>query len=134
LTNEDLIAVEAPKAPKGMACLCVLGNGGEQFGFAFFESRRAFERTLNELDPRRTRRAFGVTFGALDHMPFADADVWEDHALPVAGTEGYPLPADFRTDRIIRPDTRQLTFIEALFRAFAGTTETNWMRDAGSAK
>ncbi len=32
LVNEDLIVVESPKAPKGMACVSVLGNGGQEFG------------------------------------------------------------------------------------------------------
>lgn len=137
LTNDDLVVVEAPDAPKQMAHICVLGNGGEQFGLAFFDSRRAFERLVNETDPRRTRRAFGITYGSVDHMPFADADLWEDHALPVAGPDGYPLAADFRMDRIIRPDTRQLTFMEGLLRAFADTTEDEldagrWQREVST--
>ena len=44
LANEDLIVVDSPGAPKGLNCMCVLGHGGEQFGLAFFEGRRAFER------------------------------------------------------------------------------------------
>ena len=134
LTNDDLIIVEAPKAPKGMACGVVLGNGGQQFGIAFFESRRAFERTLNQLDPRQTRRAFGITFGPLEDMPFADVDLWDDHRLPVAGPNSYPLAADFRQDRVLRPGARALTFMEALLRALADTTEDeldsgHWRRE-----
>ena len=123
LANEDLIVVDAPGAPKGLNCMCVLGNGGEQFGLAFFESRRAFERILDQRDPSQTRRAFGVTFGPVDEMSFADVDLWEDHALPLAGPLAYPLAADFRRDRILRPDARTLTFIEALLRALADTSE-----------
>src|SRR5262249_5067591 len=44
LTNEDLIVAKAPQIPKAMRHVCVLGNAGEQFGLAFFESRQAFER------------------------------------------------------------------------------------------
>ena len=123
LANEDLIVVDAPGAPKGLSCISVLGNGGEQFGLAFFESRRAFERTLGQRGPSQTRRAFGVTFGPVDDMSFADVDLWEDHALPVAGPLAYPIAADFRRDRILRPDARTLTFMEALLRALADTTE-----------
>lgn len=134
LTNDDLIVVAAPKAPTGMSCVCVLGDGGDQFGLGFFESRRAFERTLEMRDPRQTRRAFGVTFGPVDYMAIADADLWEDHALPVAGVDAYPIAADFRTDRVIRPSASQLTFAEALLRAFADTTEDEldagqWQRE-----
>ena len=123
LVNEDLLMVEASKLPKGMACVSVLGNGGQQFGLAFFESRRAFDRMLDLADRRRVRRAHGVTFGPAEDLPFSDIDLWEDHALPLAGPRAYPAAADIRIDSIRRPDTRALTYMEALLRALADTTE-----------
>jgi hypothetical protein len=47
LANEDLIVVDAKSAPKSMRHISVLGAGGEQFGVAFFDSRRAFDRMMN---------------------------------------------------------------------------------------
>ena len=47
LANEDLIAVESDGVPKGMRHLSVLGQGGQEFGVSFFESRGAFERVLD---------------------------------------------------------------------------------------
>jgi len=137
LANEDLIVVDSPGAPKGLNCMCVLGHGGEQFGLAFFEGRRAFERTLSQRDPSQTRRAFGVTFGPVNEMAFADIDLWEDHALPVADPLAYPIAADFRRDRILRPDARSLAFIEALLRALADTSEDEldagrWTREVAN--
>lgn len=129
LVNEDLIVVESPKAPKGMACVSVLGNGGQEFGLGFFESRRAFTRLLSMRDPRALTRAFGVTFGPVDELPFADVDAWEDHALPVAGPLAYPLAADIGRDGIRRPSAKALNHIEALLRALTDSTEADY--DAG---
>lgn len=88
LTNEDLLVVEGGRAPRGMRHLCVLGQGGQQFGLAFFDSRAAFERLVEGTGAgRAVSRAHGVTFGAIDDLPFADVDAWQDYALPVAGPE-----------------------------------------------
>jgi hypothetical protein len=46
LTNEDLLIVEGGGARRNMRHVCVLGQGGQQFGLAFFDSRAAFERLL----------------------------------------------------------------------------------------
>ena len=108
-----------------MQHLSVLGQGGQQFGILFFDSRDAFERVLDLAgDGRSPSHADGVTFGPIDELPFADADAWMDHALPVADPRAYPLAADLRRDGSVRrPDARELTYSEALLRALAETTE-----------
>lgn len=123
LANDDLIVVDGGGMPKGMRHVSVLGQGGQQFGIAFFDSRTAFERVL-DVAGRSATRAHGVTFGTLDELPFADADAWLDHALPVAGPQAYPCAADLRRDGSVRrPDARELTHAEALLRALAETTD-----------
>lgn len=131
LANEDLIVVESAGVPKAMRHLSVLGQGGQQFGVSFFESRKAFERVLDPAGAGRyASRAHGVTFGPIDELPFADVDAWLDYALPVAGPRAYPLAADLRRDGTVRrPDARELTCAEALLRALAETTESEL--DAG---
>jgi tetratricopeptide (TPR) repeat protein len=125
LANEDLIVVDGVNLPKSMRHVSVLGQGGQQFGVAFFGSRAAFERVIDAADADRPpKRAHGVTFGAIDELPFADVDAWLDYALPVAGARAYPLAADLGRDGSVRrPNARELTFAEALLRALAATTE-----------
>ena len=123
LTNEDLIVAKGPQVPKAMRHLCVLGNAGEQFGIAFFESRQAFERIYSRagLVPRR---AVGVTYGPIDDLPFADVDLWEDLNLPVVNPRAYPLAADLASDGTMRRlNAKELTAAEALLRVLAQTTE-----------
>lgn len=130
LTNEDLLIVEGGGAPANMRHVSVLGQAGLQFGLAFFDTRRAFERLL-DADAGSASRAHAVTFGTLDELPFADGDAWQDHALPVAGPDAYPLAADIKREGLMRrPDTRGLTHAEALLRALADTTEDEL--DAGT--
>jgi tetratricopeptide (TPR) repeat protein len=132
LTNEDLLIVEGGYAPRNMRHVSVLGQGGQQFGLAFFDSRAAFDRLVEgSAAGRSASRAHGVTFGPIDELPFADADVWQDHGLPVANAHAYPLPADLkRGGSMRRPDARALTYTEALLRALAETTEDEL--DAGT--
>jgi hypothetical protein len=115
-----------------MRHVSLLGQGGQQLGLAFFDSRRAFKRVLEAADAGSSAApAHGVTFGAIDELPLADADAWQDHALPVAAPHAYPLPADLKRGvSTRRPDARALTFSEALLRALAETTEDEL--DAGT--
>jgi tetratricopeptide (TPR) repeat protein len=129
LTNADLIVVSAPHMPKGMRHLCVLGNGGEQFGLAFFDSRKDFERTYSgDVLPHR---AFGITYGPIHDLPFADVDAWEDLGLPVADSQSYPLAADLASNGTVRRlNAGELVAAGALLRALAQTSEAEM--DAGS--
>jgi tetratricopeptide (TPR) repeat protein len=133
LANDDLIVVEAPVPPKAMSHLCVMGNGGEQFGLAFFPTRSAFDKLISG-DPRRTQRAYGLTFDAPDGVPFSDLDLWAAHGLPLAAPRAYPFFAELsRRGPVRRPDARALTLAEALLRALADTTEADldtgrWLR------
>lgn len=131
LTNEDLIVVNAPLVPKGIQHVCVLGNAGEQFGIAFFESRQAFERIYTRPGAFLPRRAFGVTYGPIDDLPFADVDAWEDLDLPVVSPRAYPLAADLARDGTMRRlNVNELAAAEALLRALARTSEDEL--DSGS--
>lgn len=125
LANEDLIIVDRDDAPNARQHVSVLGQGGQQFGISFFDSRAAFERLFDPAGARQPAiRAHGVTFGPIDELPFADVDAWLDDALPVAGARAYPLAADLGHDGSIRrPDGRELVYAEALLRALADTTE-----------
>lgn len=123
LTNEDLIVVNAPHVPKGMRHVCVLGNAGEQFGLAFFESRQAFERVYSR-GGYLPQRAFGVTYGPIDDLPFADVDLWEDFGLPVVNSRAYPLAADLKSDGTMRRlNAGELAAAEGLLCALARVTE-----------
>jgi tetratricopeptide (TPR) repeat protein len=132
LTYEDLVVVESEQAPPDMRHLSVLGQDGDEFGIAFFDSRRVFERLLDEGDTGdRAMRAHGVTFGPIDGLPFEDLDAWQDHDLPVAGPEAHPLAADFNVDETPRrPGPRSLSYTEGLLRALAETTDEEL--DAGA--
>lgn len=122
LDNEDLVVVEHPKVPKSVTHVSVLGVGGEEFGLGFFASAAEFNRLLRPGRP--PDRAFGVTFGPIDELPFGDVDLWEDEELPVAGPLAYPLPAELRVrGEMRRPTATELTVMEGLLRAFAQVTE-----------
>jgi len=64
------------------------------------------------------RRAFGVTYGPIDDLPFADVDAWEDLGLPVVSPRAYPLAADLANDGTMRRlNAAELAAADALLRA-----------------
>ena len=122
--GNHLIVVKAPVSPKGMAHVCVLGNGGREFGLSFHASRQAFERVIDPTNSAPPREVHGVTYGPIDELPFADVDAWEEHGLPVAGPRAYPMASRMRSGgTMTRPSTAELTFMEALLRTLAATPE-----------
>ena len=132
LANDDLIAVESEQVPRDMRFAGVLGQASALCGLSFFDSRRAFERVFELADAGDIpTRSNGVIFDRIDGLPFADVDVWQDHGLPVAAQDAYPLAADFAIDRSVRrPSARELSFSEGLLRALATATEDEL--DAGT--
>jgi len=129
LANEDLVAVEGEQVPRDMRFVGVLAEASELRGLSFFDSRRTFERAFDQTDA--PTRSNGVIFDRIDGLPFADVDAWQDHALPVASPDAYPLSADFAVDGTVqRPNTRELSFSEGLLRALATATDDEL--DAGT--
>lgn len=127
LTDEDLVRVEEPRGPAEMGHGLVLGNAGHQFGLMLFE-RAAFHRDLveegegAEAFERETRCC--VFYGPPDELPIQDADLFEDHRLPVAGPAAYPWAAQVGPKRRLRRlGPRALAHVEAVLRALAATTE-----------
>lgn len=123
LTDEDLIHIEHPAAPPGMAYVSVMGHGGMTFGLSFFESLKAYEKMQTAASPGHFFARHGtwsLTFDDPTCLPFADVDLWEDHDLPLAGPEAYPIASWFGPKRSMRrPDVGQLAFIEGLLTALA---------------
>lgn len=129
LTGEDLIHVEAPIGEPGLRHLTVLGAGGQVFGLGFFETPEDFETLLGDPESYahvQGRGRWAVWFGPISDMPFGDVDLWEDHGLPVAGDEAYPVAIRFGPQAAIRrPDARALTYLEGLLLALAETSEAD---------
>jgi len=127
-SDEDLIHVEAPAAERGLQHLTVLGGGGQVFGLGFLETPEDFEAIQADPDPEtfvRTRSRWAVLYGPIEEMPFGDADLWEDHGLPVATDHAYPLALRVGGPNatVVRPDARVLAYLEGLLLALAETTE-----------
>lgn len=142
LTDEDLIRIEAPAVHRGLACATVLGAGGQVFGVGFFASPRELEHLQEDPDPDALigpRGRWTVFFGPIDEMPFGDVDLWEEHALPVAGPLAYPVAVWFGPDgQLRRPEGPMLAELEAILRALARATENEidsgrWSRDVPTA-
>jgi tetratricopeptide (TPR) repeat protein len=142
LSDEDLIHIEAPALDRGLSHVTVLGAAGQTFGLSFFDSPREFERIQEDADPDAflgRRGKWSVLYGAIDEMPFGDADLWQDHGLEVAGGSAYPVAMWFGPDgELRRPGARMLTQLEAILLALARTSEdeidgARWSHDVATA-
>jgi hypothetical protein len=128
----ELVAVDAPLVDAAMQHLMITGSTRDVRGLTFFPSRREFDRFMTMLPRAGATRpsVWFVAFDPITWLPFGDADVWEDHALPVAAADAYPRPCFLGSQQAMhRPRAGQLTFLEAVLRAIAESTGNDF--DAG---
>jgi len=132
LSDEDLIEVETPRAPRGFRFALVLGNAGHTFGLAFYASREQHEAMMRGGPPPDAARAGGadayvprsIIFDPAHEVPIKDHDLWLEHGLPLAGPRAYPFAAHYHGGhRATRFGREELEFAGAVLRALAVTTE-----------
>ena len=134
LCDEDLVVIESPNAPRGMACFTVLGAAGLERGLGFYASPTAFKQFQDtDLDdlPEVTGGEWMFSFESPAEWPIADSEFWETHDLPVASDGEYPLLLCLMPNgkhKTAGPE--QLAFVEGLLRALATTTQDEM--DTGS--
>ena len=141
LSDQDLIHVEAPQVEKGLGYVTVLGGAGQVFGLGFFDTPKIFDRLQADADPTRVNArgsSWAMLYGSFDEMPFGDGDLWEEHALPVAGPAAYPVAMRYGAGGLARPDAPRLAQIEAILLALAGSSEDEidqgrWSREVVTA-
>ncbi|MBM4018723.1 MAG: hypothetical protein FJ288_10415 [Planctomycetes bacterium] len=125
LSNEDLIAIEAPAARPDMRFAVVMGAGGQEYGLGFYRSIDQYWEMVEAEQPGdfAPDGLWAVNFDDITEIPMADADLWEDHGLPVAGDRAYPWAIRYESrGRLRRPGADVLVFFEGLLRALAATT------------
>ena len=129
LTDEDLIQVESPKPMAAIRYAVVLGAGGHVHGLGFYGSIEDYWDQRTSTDPgsyfeNKEGELWALTLEPITELPFADADLWEDHDLRVAGPEAYPCAMCHQGEgREVRPDAQTLSFLEGLLRALSETQE-----------
>ncbi len=129
LTDEDLVTIESPRPPQCLQYATVLGAAGQTYGMGFHDRPESVWeiRRTEDFDAwfaSRKQAMWNLTFGPMSELPIDDADLWEDHDLPVACGKAYPCALGHGPrEGVMRPDAKQLAFLEGLLRALAKTTE-----------
>lgn len=129
LCDEDLIHIESPKPPRGMAHCVVLGAGGQALGLALYPSRAAYDRFFHagmegQVDENLVEGLTQFMFDDADENPSVDTKLWREHDLPVAHEHAYPFLMKYgRNGKPARPTVGELAFIEGLLRALASSGE-----------
>ena len=129
LSDADLIHVESPRPPRGMTCFAVLGAGRGTYGLGLYPNRSAYDRFLRadetgEFENDLVSDLAQVVFEPIEGIPIADAELWSEQQLPVAGEQAYPLAMKYRqAGKSARPTKKELSFLEGLLRTLASTTE-----------
>lgn len=127
LGDEDLIRVEAPEVDGGMRYLTVLGGAGITYGLGFFRQPEELEAMQQVRRPEEfviDQDRWTLWFGPLHELSFGDIDLWEQHGLPVASADAYPMAVHLQADGTMdRPDAGALAALEALLLALAASGE-----------
>ena len=127
LGDYDLLCLETPVPSRAFTCVSVLSGLDGELGLAFFDSpaehaEYASNRSDTALIRRRAR--WSCTFDPVYELPNPDSDLWEQHALPVAAPEAYPMLGQFGAEQFpVRANAAQLVHIEGLLRSLAATSE-----------
>jgi len=121
LSGGDLVRIEAPEGISPALRHLVVMRSHQGLSLAFFqdgEAREAF-RDDEPLDEQ-----WILFLEPLAESPLADADLWQQHGLPLCGEEELcPVPVLVRRGATFRPDAWELAFFEGLLRALAASTE-----------
>jgi len=130
LNDHDLIRINAPHLPDEQKYVVVMGSGGETFGLAFYRTRERYNITMNGAGDktdflRAPEPVFSVTFNKSFAISFAEHDLWEDQALPLAAPDRYPFAGlyDLSDEKVRRPGPALLDHAQATLAALAATTE-----------
>ena len=127
LCDYDLLCLDTPVPARAFTCVSVLSGLDGELGLAFFDSpaehaEYASNRSDTALIRRRAR--WSCTFDPVYELPNPDSDLWEQHALPVAAAEAYPMLGCFGAEQYpVRANAAELVHVEGLLRALAATTE-----------
>ncbi len=145
IMSDDLVLVESPAPPDGMAGFVAdFGDGSPSI--RFYSSREEFdldEEHANhegdedfddegefdaedefDADGEPPEEGWHVEFVHLHELPVLDVSPWADLGLPVAGADGYPVAVKPAGERgFTRPDAARLAFLEGLLRVLGETTE-----------
>ncbi len=125
LIDDDLIQIESPQAPPGLAFTCVMGAAGRTYGIAFTESLAARDRLMSNGPPASQKTwHWSLTYDIAQHVPVPDHDLWEDHAFALAAPDAYPTIMGYGPNhQYSAPSAPALAYVEGLLLALAQTTE-----------
>jgi tetratricopeptide (TPR) repeat protein len=92
-------------------------------GLMFFPSRALYSEMMSMQGEGPERPLWALEFEPAWDSPLSDLDLWERFGLPWAGEERCPVAYLLDPERVERPDSRQLAFLEGLAAALAATSE-----------
>jgi tetratricopeptide (TPR) repeat protein len=103
----------------------VLGAGRSVYGLGFYRSPDHHAQFCRgDYEQAATAGIWQVSFDPMMKIPYKDADLWEDHRLPVAGGQAYPVAVKLKAQgSVARPTASELSFLEGILWAIAATTD-----------
>jgi len=122
LLNEQFFLLRIPAEGGLERFVTVMGNGGVEYGLAFYESWKDVENLFkNQEDPLQALPAQGalsMLYERAHQMSFDDLDAIQEHDWDVVDEQAYPSPIYFhRTEEARRPTLAELQWTEAALRA-----------------
>jgi len=122
MLNEQFLLLRIPAEGGLERFVTVMGNGGVEYGLAFYESWQDVENLFkNQDDPLNALPAQGalsMLYERAHMMSFDDLDAIEANDWDVVDEQSYPSPIYFhRTEEARRPTLAEMQWIEAALRA-----------------
>lgn len=127
MSDEQILRVDIPTLGVAGACISIIGAAGDSFGLTLFSSLDDFEAFLEAAQGVRPRGGDLAAHLALRSLSFDPKDDFppsllreiEEHRLPVAGADGYPVLFCVNGDLSPLPVTsKDVRILTAVTRAF----------------
>lgn len=124
LTDLDLVCIDSPAPPEGLACFTVMGAASADRAVDFFASELDYEHVCHTGEaPPAAEGMWFVNFDEKYDLPILDSELWEQHDLPLAADHAYPSFALYLPTGRMRPASpERLAFAEGLLRVLATLT------------
>lgn len=104
--NDDLVEARYPETGRPFL-ICVMGNGGAQFGVALFDDLAHFEGASDERN-QASKKYFGVTIDDAREVSFLDIDTAEALGWDRISAELAPQLICKRKQQLVAPDLNEV--------------------------
>jgi tetratricopeptide (TPR) repeat protein len=121
--DADLLHVEAPKAPKKLSYLTVLGSGREQYGLGLYTKAETHWQLCAQNIPLHNATLASFTYDSIHEADPIDKQLWEEFQLPLETADAFPNYLHLVRGKATQPQEKDIEYLTVVLSALAQSNE-----------